>query len=172
MGIVNMNDTGLGTVSQSSMFQEYLGLMFGKLVPARFTDIHGYTDDDFSTYTDIWDAATELYRICTVSYGAPGWLSVGKSNTMFTQELPNPVPFHVDWQTFYRLKAPFLFVTRITALIVSVQVTRCPLAFFSTPLTAPSTNKSTGQNLIPAFPITCLTVGTTLAATTTHQTDL
>ncbi|KAL8719651.1 MAG: hypothetical protein Q9225_003373 [Loekoesia sp. 1 TL-2023] len=71
-----MNDTSLGTS-----------------VPGRFTDNHGYVEDDFSTYADIWDAVTQLYRICSVSYAAPGWLPVGKSNTVFSLELPNPTPF-------------------------------------------------------------------------------
>ncbi|KAL8825441.1 MAG: hypothetical protein Q9170_007788 [Blastenia crenularia] len=60
MAILNMNDTKLGN-----------------MVPNKATNFLGYDSDDFSSYEDIWNAAKNLYRICSVSYGVPGWLPIG-----------------------------------------------------------------------------------------------
>ncbi|KAI4188612.1 MAG: hypothetical protein LQ346_005275 [Caloplaca aetnensis] len=56
---------------------------YAQVTPRQYT--HGaviefgkqYSPEDISTYGDIFSAVTQLHRICTATYGAPGWLTVG-----------------------------------------------------------------------------------------------
>lgn len=49
-----------------------------------------YISSDFSSYTDIWSAVTQLYRVCTVGYGVPGWVAIGMNNNFLTPIAHNP----------------------------------------------------------------------------------
>ena len=95
--------------------------MAEQMVSGRLAIDDQYADEDFSSYTDIEAAVKQLYRICTVSYSAPGWLPIGMSH--LTSEdvwIYRVSPFAMPMINRYSAKLSFIFRFKNDALTCTV----------------------------------------------------